>query len=83
MEAEDRFGGDATTSATVSGSNNRGQVDARVLSRGMCRYFDNQRVQEDARRIEEYFRNAGYGIVYRDVVNTVFIRSDLKPAGGD
>ena len=48
-----------------------------------ARYRDNARVQSDAREIEAYFAKAGYSIIYRDVINTIFIHPAVRCAGGD
>lgn len=47
-----------------------------------CRYRDNERAQKDAAHIEHYFANAGYSILYRDVINTIFVLKDLRCVGG-
>ncbi len=48
-----------------------------------ARYRDNARVQADAAAIERAFSDAGYSILYRDVVNTVFVHRDVACSGGD
>lgn len=47
-----------------------------------ARYRQNARVQADAAALFDYFREAGYAILYKDVVNTVFVHRDLPIAGG-
>ncbi len=48
-----------------------------------ARYRDNARAQADAKAIEAYFAAAGYSILYRDVINTVFVHGDVRCVGGD
>ena len=47
-----------------------------------ARYRGNKRVQDDAVAIEKYFAAAGYSILYRDMVNTIFIHRDVPCVGG-
>jgi hypothetical protein len=47
-----------------------------------ARYRGNARVQADAAALFDYFAAAGYGILYKDVVNTVFVHRDLPIVGG-
>ena len=47
------------------------------------RFRDNKRAQEDAVHIERYFATGGYSILYRDVINTVFVHKDVRCVGGD
>lgn len=47
-----------------------------------ARYRSNERVQADAHALDEYFRSNGYHILYRDVVNTVFIHKEVQCQGG-
>jgi hypothetical protein len=48
-----------------------------------ARYRDNERTQADAAHMETYFREAGYSILYRDVINTVFLDRRVRCVGGD
>jgi hypothetical protein len=48
-----------------------------------ARYAQNERVQKDARDIEAAFAKANYSILYRDIVNTVFIDRNVECVGGD
>lgn len=45
------------------------------------RYQGNLRVASDSTAIETYLREAGYSILYRDVVNTVFMHREVRPHG--
>jgi hypothetical protein len=47
-----------------------------------ARYRQNGRVQADASALFDYFRAAGYAVLYKDVVNTVFVHRDFPIAGG-
>lgn len=47
-----------------------------------ARYRDNARVQADAAALFAKFAACGYSILYKDVVNTVFIHADAKCVGG-
>lgn len=47
------------------------------------RYKSNERVQKDARSIFDLFAKAGYQILYKDMVNTVFVHESVECAGGD
>lgn len=47
-----------------------------------ARYRDNARVQADAAAIFALFAKAGYAILYKDVVNCIFIHKDTKCVGG-
>lgn len=48
-----------------------------------ARYRDNQRVQQDATALFAKFQACGYSILYKDVVNTVFIHKDCHCVGGN
>lgn len=48
-----------------------------------ARYAGNERTQEDAVALFKYFQQAGYAILYRDVINTIFIHKDVRCRGGD
>lgn len=41
------------------------------------------RVQADAASLYAYFAAAGYSIMYKDVVNTVFLHKSVRCVGGD
>jgi len=47
------------------------------------RYKKNERVQSDARALFDLFAKAGYQILYKDMVNTVFVHESVECAGGD
>ena len=47
------------------------------------RYIDNARAQEEAANVYAYFKAAGYSILYKDVVNTVFIHKTCRCVGGN
>jgi hypothetical protein len=47
------------------------------------RYKNNERVQQDARALFNLFAEAGYQILYKDMVNTVFVHESVECAGGD
>ena len=47
-----------------------------------ARYLDNKRVQLDAEELYRFFFSAGYRIVYKDVVNTVFKHPGTRCKGG-
>lgn len=47
-----------------------------------ARYRLNKRVQDDAAAIFLKFASAGYSILYKDVVNTIFIHKDTHCKGG-
>jgi hypothetical protein len=47
-----------------------------------ARYRGNARVLGDAAAIFEKFARAGYAILYKDVVNTIFIHKDTACVGG-
>lgn len=47
-----------------------------------ARYLSNERVQADATALYKKFADAGYRIVYKDVVNTVFKHPSTKCVGG-
>lgn len=47
------------------------------------RYVDNPRAQADAAALFKHFSDAGYAILYKDVINTVFVHKDWKCVGGD
>ena len=49
----------------------------------MRRFRDNARVQADARALFARFAEAGYGVLYRDPINTVFVHADVVCAGGE
>lgn len=53
------------------------------LQQHLRRFANSPRAQEDALSIEASFARAGYSIMYRDVINTVFIHRDVKVQGGD
>ena len=46
------------------------------------RYRENKRVQEHAAEIFSLFALAGYSILYKDIVNTIFIHKDVQCLGG-
>jgi len=48
-----------------------------------ARYRSNERAQADAIHIERYFASAGYSILYRDVINTIFVHKEVDCLGGD
>jgi hypothetical protein len=48
-----------------------------------ARYADNARAQSDASSMYSFFTSNGYSILYKDVVNTVFIHSGVRCVGGD
>jgi hypothetical protein len=47
-----------------------------------ARYRDNKRVQDHAAQIYALFARAGYAILCKDVVNTIFIHRDVRCHGG-
>jgi len=47
-----------------------------------ARYRGNARVQADAAAMFKIFAAAGYAILYKDVVNTIFIHKDTQCVGG-
>ncbi len=47
-----------------------------------ARYRDNKRVHADAAALFSTFAAAGYAILYKDVVNTIFIHRDCHCVGG-
>ena len=47
-----------------------------------ARYRGNARVQADAAAIFKIFAAAGYSILYKDVVNTIFIHESTRCVGG-
>jgi hypothetical protein len=46
------------------------------------RYRDNARVQADAAELQAKFAAAGYKVLYKDVVNTVYKHPDTQCCGG-
>ncbi len=48
-----------------------------------ARYAGSARAQADAAAIFAKFAAAGYGIAYKDVVNTVFVHRSVPMVGGD
>ena len=48
-----------------------------------ARYRTNERVQADAAALFKKFADARYAILYKDVVNTVFIHKDTHCVGGN
>jgi hypothetical protein len=46
------------------------------------RYRDNKRVQQHAAEMFSLFALAGYSILYKDIVNTIFIHKDVQCLGG-
>jgi FkbM family methyltransferase len=48
-----------------------------------ARYAESARVQQDAASIFAKFKEAGYAILYKDVVNTVFMHKDVRCVRGD
>ena len=48
-----------------------------------ARYQTNARAQADAAALRAYFEDAGYAVLYKDVVNTVFVHTPtVKCVGG-
>lgn len=47
-----------------------------------ARYRDNARAQSDAAEIFALFAGAGYAILYKDVINTVFVHKGVRCVGG-
>ena len=47
-----------------------------------ARYQGSARAQADAAEIFAKLAGAGYAILYKDVVNTIFIHKDCKCVGG-
>jgi hypothetical protein len=47
------------------------------------RYRKNERVQADARAVFKLFADAGYVILYKDMINTVFVHGSVDCEGGD
>ena len=47
-----------------------------------ARYRDNARAQSDAADIFALFARAGYAILYKDVINTIFVHKDVRCVGG-
>jgi hypothetical protein len=48
-----------------------------------ARYRGNARVQADAAALFAKFSASGYSILYKDVVNTVFIHKSIHCVGGN
>lgn len=48
-----------------------------------ARYRSNQRTQDDAEELFKYFHSHDYAILYKDIVNTIFIHRSVVCAGGD
>jgi predicted nucleic acid-binding protein len=48
-----------------------------------ARYAGNARVQKDAAELQAKFAAAGYSIVYKDVVNTIYKHASVQCKGGD
>lgn len=59
----------------------RPQVVIIEIQEKLTRYAMNPKVQLDAIRLENYFRLHGYSILYRDIVNTVFVHRGVKCHG--
>jgi hypothetical protein len=47
-----------------------------------ARYQGNARVQKDAAELQAKFAQAGYSIVYKDVVNTIYKHAATQCVGG-
>jgi hypothetical protein len=47
-----------------------------------ARYASNARVQKEAAELQAKFAGAGYSIVYKDVVNTIYKHPSTQCRGG-